>query len=1082
MLPHTDDRYGVALTGTVRDIAALHTLADAAPELISAPWEAVEAGAGDVVCTPALADADLRQRLADRGVPVVPMPPGDRRSSPHLAEALRPVRLSGDPEADLAWFVVPTAGSAAATLLERLLLLGRDDVEVAVVDMGDPALIVRVSNPPAYLLMRSRDEGGEVVRAYAAQGASGRILVAWGFAHPLIDVAEAVADRHGSAILVDATGQWRTAPADLAFRSVYDVLDPILEAARHDLQLAEDADAHRFTLHMRLGPGPELDPELWLISAEAFAGLESFIEATPPDQLRGLTVCRLEVPDRSGVCYLLRERVRPGAPRLGAVLCDVLESSGFALAEGTDNLYLPTRRRLLPTMRRDDLRGMLALDQAKIVLIDEGSHGPVVKRIAELREEPLSQFVDLVALDHRVELDRMLDDALFQFPRLDLEPRPSLERSTAAPAPPAKRDKRPRRAERPKPEQRAAVEAAEAEEDLAARSDADRALRERARAYEAAAAEGGFVDGEAWAVLGDLKVAVDDLDDAGICYEAALFYAPDDQVPGWLQTQRARLAGTEMAAREIADLALIEPPAAGPVALLGARIVALLAKGGVPADGVLQHVVAMFSDPKLPCSRRLAWSVLRAVHAATDDKLGLTRAKEAIVGGMNANGLDPTYDVPRFVRQVIALGDDVPELRTVVAADQAGALDDVSRGVPMHEFDVLSAFARVIFASGYVRLGAVGRARELVAPVEAELAVHDRPNRVLLQLYIAKMGIPSDDPEQWAAEYERLVQRENNETQRVVAWFCKRSGWLAAAQDEPEKTWIRRPLQARIDAFDAEPASVPQALQRALEEPSHYDYELAYAITEGFAVATATGREALMAAAVAAVEARLDRLGSPGYRARAIGACIGASAMSGSTDGVIDLLDRIVDIAEAPGLMSIRELLTAVRPALLALRRLGNEDAAGGFLRGLQPLATADPHRAATLCALLAEGFLQLKDRDASDSLMQLAMQATLDPDLDDYAARDASGREVLAALKHWPLRERVPYCRKLIANLEVFRDAFTARRYFGTYQLLLLERLVDTVVDSAIVGNDRIRSFLDTEELAIRRQIHADWDERCGR
>jgi hypothetical protein len=1070
---------GIHLLGAQQDIATLWALAEVAPELVSAPWVEHALAQGSVITTDALSDPERQARLRARGLALRDCPQGGR-PAPHLAGAVRPLSQSGDPPCALAWLVADAERPEARDTLERLLLLGRDDVRTGLFEAdGRRALVVEVAHPPLYLLMRARQEPQEGVRAYAQQGPS--VLVEWGWRHPLQPVADQLAQRLERTVLVDSDGRWRYAPRELALGSIYDGLSPELGAP--ELDLAPSPGEHRFTLRLRLGPGPDTEPELWLLDPAAFARLEELIESTSAEQLAALTVCRLEEAGR-GVCYLLRERARPGLPRLGPRVGDIVGQRGFARATGLEQLYLPARRRLVPAMRRDDLRAMLSLGEGaptKLVIVEEDSEGLRVLRVRELHEQPLTAWLELVALDRRVELDRMLDDALFRFPGVQIEPRPQPRARLEVPRPerparPVQRRRETRPEARVEPAPEPLPPAPEPEDAVAALTK----LRQRARELEEQVAQGGVVEPQLWSELASLKAQLDEAHDACACLEAAAFHQPAGPGSGLpvLVDLRFRLSEPAFRSLELAELALREPLSAGAATLLGARLLERLARGEPLEDGLMQHVVELFSEPRLPVSRRLAWTVLRECHRVSRDRLGLTRAREAVLGGLNTQGLTDVHDVPRFVRQVLALGEH-GERAAGEAGDRLRVLEELWAVLEEHDepFDVLHAYQRVIFAVGFVRMGLPSRARELVARVENELPAHDLANRGLFRLYLARLAVGSGtDEEAWAAEYRRVEQSfAGDAAWRAVDWYCRRSDWLRPAPVAEPVPWVRGPIERQIASVEASPEQAPAVLQEILREREYYDYEVEQAVQRSVRASMATGNDALMGELVRAISARLDSIGSLTYRVRAVGACLRAAAAASDTHTVQGLLDKIVDIAHAADTPSVRGLLAAVRPALAALRPLGAGQAASEFLLALVPRNLSAEQ--VPLLASLAEGFCQQRDRVQADQLMEQAVSATLLERVIDYAHRDEGAAAVLQALRHWPVLERAMPCQHLLRNLPLFRDAFSVRRYFPTYQLLLLERLVDTLVDEEVVSSDRLRTYLDEEELAIRRQIHADWN-----
>ena len=187
---------GLQLAGTPADGAALAVLVEAAPRLAEAAWSvAIEQdGPGSVLLSEAITDTWI-EPLQRRGLalatvaevegallisPLIGEPrrweAWHHRSAPRLIEALRPLRLPGEPLVDEALFVMRPDSPAPRLLLERLLLLERGDAQVChfVTDAGAPRFAVKVARPPLYLLMAARDGDGEVDVYARSKAASAR--------------------------------------------------------------------------------------------------------------------------------------------------------------------------------------------------------------------------------------------------------------------------------------------------------------------------------------------------------------------------------------------------------------------------------------------------------------------------------------------------------------------------------------------------------------------------------------------------------------------------------------------------------------------------------------------------------------------------------------------------------------------------------------------------------------------------------------------------------------------------------------------------------------------------------------------
>jgi hypothetical protein len=404
------------------------------------------------------------------------------------------------------------------------------------------------------------------------------------------------------------------------------------------------------------------------------------IEASTSDELGRLTVARLTGAE--GTVYLLRERVRPGATRMAVRVSDTLGLAGHAKVAGADNLYIPVGRKLVPLLRRDDLRALLGLDRAHTVVITEDRDGPRVITIAEVDEAPLQRWIDYVATDRRLELDRLLERSVFEFPEVSIA-WPEVHR----PAP----ERPPREARGPRAQARAPARAAPGHDARAghrqrARGPAPRPSRARARELERRVIVGGCDEVEVWRELGEIKATLDESDEAADCFELALLHAGPPHPP----ELAARLLAAMRAPPTISDDLLTELVLADrrtPIesSRLGALLVARLSAGHPPPDEVMQLALPIFADPRLPVPRRLAWTVLAAWHHHARDRLGVTRARRRCSAGSTSAGsassttCRASSDTPWSAR---ARTPTTPTMATRPAAPTACSRANCSRWIP----------------------------------------------------------------------------------------------------------------------------------------------------------------------------------------------------------------------------------------------------------------------------------------------------------------------------------------------------------------------------------------------------------------
>ncbi|MEZ4452209.1 MAG: hypothetical protein R3B09_22275 [Nannocystaceae bacterium] len=1093
------------MAGGPADVATLALLAEHCGDLCAGPWAAIaEPGGPGSVLAPRDLMMGRARSLGERGLdvvcvvdegealtllPVVGAGPEARwerphcRAAPTLVEALRPLRIPGEPAVDEALFVMDPASDEPKALLERLLLLGRDDALICEFTAGDRTrFAVKVASPPIYLLMRARD--GEIPGLQVfARSARAPLWVAWSYEHPLARVAVSGLLGHGQSALVDETGAWERLPQEWPTRSIYDVLAAELPAPR--VTMTPTTTEARFRVTLRLAPGPVVDAELWLLAPERLLDLEPLIEASTGDELGRLTLARLTGAE--GTVYVLRERVRPGAARMAARVSETLDLAGYARTPGADNLFLPSGRRLVPLLRRDELRALLRLDEAHTVILTEDADGPRIVTLAEVDESPLQRWIEYVATDRRLALDRLLERSIFEFPEATIvwpeaPDRPELQRP-----PPRERKADPRKRARIVVDEAPIEAVEESEDDLSARL---RALRERAREIERVIAHGAVDDPDPWAELAATKVELDELDEAALCYESAIFHggAPyDPALAAAAAALGARISGRDLGDDEaLMELIVASSRTPSESAALGAAIVARISAGAPPLDEAMQLVLPLFCDPRLPVSRSLAWAVVAAWHRHARDRLGLTRAREAILGGLNERGLSELHDLPRFVRYALSLDDDDdadaptsgdrPQQAQLIAVE---ALWRAAEEMGLPELDVHADYVRLVFSIGFGRLGARSSAHEIVRPIEDELDVHEPANRALFRLYMARLAheASGSTAEAWADEVRRIIGSiADRKVQRSVLWLQGRSMWLRT--EEPE---ARRPRVYQLPT-GVDPADLAERLAREMARGSgNFDYVIAEAVEVCLARALATGSEALAAEVLGVAEQEIDKISILAHRAEAVGSCIRAAAAIEDDQVLGRLLDRLVDIARSPELGSVRELMHAVGRALVALRRFGGLEPARGLLEVLTGVTTQTASGTISLLATVAQGLVQLGDERQADDLLDRLLRQIFDGSF-DYVSRAQAGIAVAGALRHWPNLTRIERSRRLLAEIHVFRDTFTHNRYYDTHKILVLEAMVDAVADSQTRQSDRIQGYLDLSEHALRRRIIADWSALCGR
>jgi hypothetical protein len=1114
--------WGLRLTSTAADRAGLLALIEQAPAALAADWLVLTTGsthdddhlADDARAVAfALTDA-LRQddalALARRGHDVVAVAPaisdaGDvvagrlelltlrdgarrpldgmtTRRAQGLLAALPSIRSRRPALPAEAVFVVDEPG-ATALLLERLLLLQRDDARLCEVEVADDAgtararLLVRVAAPPLWLVDKHVDDD-EGVRVFL-RGTNGppALFVAAGWQHPLGDrLAEALAARSEIGLLGADGRLWRTR-APWPERSIHDVLRPTLPPSV--VTLTPRPTTREFPVRLRLGaalPGDDtLEPELFLLDDTGLDRLQDFLETATPDEHQRLLLSR--VGDAQGhASFVLREAVRAGSPPLGARLQTVLGVTGHVRVAGHEGLYVPPGRRLQPSLRRDDLRALLGLHDVAAVVIDEDADGLRLLRIVALDDQPVATLVRWRATSRRQELDRLLEDAVLAFPGVTLE-RPREEaRVRLRDA----LDAEAARARRTRPAVDIRPAAPTTRPTPPARGD-DAALRAREAALQThALSSAGVVDATTWAELAQVKVARIDLDDAALCAATATFLDPHSPL--------GPLVASAATTGSLADLIGLDEPAPLAARRLCALLLQDLAHGRVD-DDVARRAALLVGRADFPVSRRLQWTTLRALFSRNDDVIGLTRAREQILGALNARGLTEALDLPRFVRGALlgrpaggsgGSGDDDDDDDGPGARPERRAL--LQRWLALLAGRRRTALIRAIVASGLGRLGV--DVQDAFAEAGRDAATEPGgPVPVLVDLYASRLhfavdGATAGAAEAWRAELERVLGgTARPEDRRIAEWLVKRSAWLRAQERSEPPLGLRPALERVVTAAVQRPdvVDLPAAIADVLQVRGSYDFEVTASLEKLLGLALQNGRDDVIERCARAASSAVAGVRIQSHRIRLLGAVVRAAATAGAADLVDDGLDAIAAIAAARDVPSTRDLVAGLRPAMLALRRLGELGAARRCLDAFLPWTRQSAGReTAPLAAALAEGYRELGDEDAAAAMFDVAVAAVVAPGT-GHVDRFEAGVALCTALRQWPFAERSEHCAALLSNLEVFGDTFTTGSWFRAHQVLVAERLVDCIVDTATARSSRLQAWLDADEARIRSRILAD-------
>src|SRR5262245_2686840 len=255
----------------------------------------------------------------------------------------------------------------------------------------DERVLLKVIGPPYYTLLRAIDkttQKGANVTAYVEKGQ--RVWVELGHDHPLAGQFKPAA---GQVLLLRPEREW-TVVEDGPFQDVYEVLDFKLPAASVEWQ--ESQLRGKLSVPLRLVPGNAADvAEMWVITENAVDQLDALVRDADE---RLMTRLSFAVARENGNTTIVL-KTRPS--KLSPPVLPLDKAHGFKPYWKLPNLFLPVGRRLMPTLRRDAVRKLLADDPAQVVwLMPQGDGAKFTPEVLpDDAFRPLEDWIDYV-IDH----------------------------------------------------------------------------------------------------------------------------------------------------------------------------------------------------------------------------------------------------------------------------------------------------------------------------------------------------------------------------------------------------------------------------------------------------------------------------------------------------------------------------------------------------------------------------------------------------------------------------------------------------------------------------------------------------------
>lgn len=994
------------------------------------------------------------------------------------AEVLSP-RAVGEPEGPLP--VVLFTVSGERSLLEvsgELLRLGCDRQELRVVKAAQAHALLRVVEPPWFVLSRAIDEFDGLRAFVPTVPGQERLWTQLGFAHPLDAAMESPDD---GLVLIPRSGPWWRLP-DGEWLDVDSLVVPLGLGAVEPHVALGDAPRVEVLLSLARAARPEL-PTLFVVRGGQSA-VEALVRSTPEAQLEnvlfvvadGLVVLRAR-PGREANTLAL-----PGAP--------------YSRVLDLPNLFAPSELTIEPPLRRNRLRTWLAPDPDAITWLEATERGFHRHAVPEAAFRPLTEWVDYVIDGASEVLTAWARSATFDFApfvaledaRLvaptDAEPRgEEAVRSRAR----QRRPNEPRTTPREEKPSEGAATPVVMVELPSSLSEAEAVVAQEETSFlELDAPADSPARRTAWARLAEMYARVERPRDAGMAWAHAVWEAnAEDTLPlarRWASTSGVRLEGV---------LSQTTPNVEQTRGAVAHLLVAAFEQNATVTSRVADWSAFLerFSDG---LDARSYWLGRVAVaRLSGGDSLALARGRDRVLARLQS-GLSLDRDVPRLLRvtgQSNAAGAGTGRALRVGAQLESllKAFEETPRKRSTLEAPVENtrAYVWLEFAWGFARLANTDRARQLR---DAALQSVDRSDTIhgfLTRAYVARIeqALEGSSPQTplphdvstMLAELESLARyrvdrlRQHSQVlepqERVVAFTEFVSRLKNPAADELAALRMLRDPGELLRAIRAGMEAIANTQLNVEERARVMDGLLDYLPQLPESQALPLLQEFISQA---------DTL-APKYRAAVLEDALRVAGHFGREALVKQLVLRLGNTISELGAEGIGEVGGLLVSGVRSLRRVGlREEAREMLARAVTMLKGED---VVTLQARLglASGFMYLgafaqAQPIIDDALARLGREGAL-----QQSERTTLSRAVTQALSHASTEVALPGLLRVAQQLPWTTDSYSTNPHFCVSLVALADALVLGHVGDDLTLNETTRRFLDEDEYLVRRRVHRD-------
>jgi hypothetical protein len=1030
-------------------------------------------------------------------------------------------------------------------LVGEMLRLGNDRQAFRWLKDGNrERVLLRVIGPPYYSLLRALDANGHASapRAYVERAPG--VWVEAGHTHSLVEYLKPTA---GKFLLLRPPREW-VFLEEGPFRDIYEILDFALPEAK--VAWAEAETGPRLKVPLRLAAGGATEaPELWVLREQAFEQIDTLVKTADDHLLSRLAFAVGEHEGQKSI--VLRVRPSKQAPPV-LVLPDAVSFRPYLKLA---NLFMPSGLRLQPPLRRDAVRQLLANDPDNIVwLYPRDNDMFVPQSLPDAAFRPLQDWVEYV-----LDRDQEALQAWIAATRFDFDAYICKDDEKATPKPPKGKAPPPRERKsmlaeeleiaeelaEPAPDKPKSKRAKE-EDDFASLPEAEPSeLQKRLSELknEFLATDGPLDDPKRkalWPQMAVLHEAVKESDDAAVCWLNHLWdydIPRPDVARQWL---RAELKHHQLTTAELERLLGLGDPGPTEIRALVAGIVWAVAEAPpsstknrasnhalTPVQQAiverLPRVHTFLEKHEKDMGARavwLAWSSLARLSAG--DVLALARTRDRLLERLLSHGLNPQYDMPRFLR---FSGQETSE-RYGTVRDRVAALRDLaqewikrcySRGINQaqdhehHVAEATQAYKDLMFAFGLARLGEVGVCHRLKHQASEVLGQRDEVHSFLLQAftYRVEQALAGNahsgplPPEQLEYLQDMVERGKQSSEEKVKPYKVDRLRESSRILEPHERIDAYRTWRANTDDLARELATlfgVPDRQQleegiakllKAQRRPREVlrvmmtAFELAPRLSEKF-TAEVLGQLVKMREAVVVVQ-DLHELES---RAKLLERAIFLSAHYDRAEHLQQLVNSFVQLLETQRGDNAAQALDALAgQCLRGLRKLGLREEIDGLLQRMTDLVMQGQELASlrqrlkdqwanTLRTLLqiASGWLYFGRTEQAMPVLEEARRLLFEEDSKLAPVfRTKLACRYAETLGQLPVELALKRFEELFRKLNYLCDTFTTNSHYSLSQLQVVESVVLAVVSDDFAVGQNVRRWLDEDEYLVRRRIHRD-------